>query len=50
MDLRQPTNISEAQELIGMVQYYRDMWNKRSHALAPMTEAVSGTKGKKILE
>ena len=32
-----------------MVQYYRDMCPRRSHILAPMAEADSGYKGRKML-
>ena len=32
-----------------MVQYYRYMFPKRYHILAPLTEASSGSKGRKIL-
>ena len=31
-----------------MVQYYRDLWPRRSHLLTPFTEISSGPKGKKI--
>ena len=49
MDLGQPTTTTEAQLLIGVVQYYRYIWPSRSHILYPLTEAYSGPKGKKIL-
>ncbi len=31
-----------------MVQYYRDIWQKRSHILAPRTESTGGKKKKKF--
>ena len=34
--------------LIGMVQYYRDLWPRRSHILEPFTALSSGKKGTKI--
>ena len=49
MDIGRPATTTEARELIGMFQYYRDMWPRRSHVLAPLIEAVSGRKGRKIL-
>ena len=50
MDLGIPSTITEARELIFMVQYYRDMCPRRSHILAPLTEVASGPKGMKIVE
>ena len=49
MDTGRPSTTTEARALIGMVQYYRNMWPRRSHVLAPLTEAASGPKGRKIL-
>ena len=45
MDLRRPTTMTEAQELIGVVHYYRYMCPRRSYALSPLTKSVSGVKG-----
>ena len=41
--------MNKAQALIGMVQYYRDMWTRRSHISAHLTEADIGPKDRKIL-
>ena len=49
MDIGRPSTTTEAQVLIGMVQYYRDMCSRWSHILSPLTEAYSGPKGRKIL-
>ena len=41
--------MTEAQALIRMVNYYRDMCPWRSYILAPLTEAARNLKGKRIL-
>ena len=46
-DLGRPATTTEARALIGMFQYYRNMWPRWSHVLAPFTEAASGPKDKK---
>ena len=49
MDFGQTSITIETRALIGMVQYYRYIWPRRSHILAPLTESVSGPKGGNIL-
>ena len=49
MDLGRSATSDKARALICTVQYYRDMWTRWSHRLAPLTEVASGTKGRKIL-
>ena len=38
--LKPPTNVKELRRFLGIVQYYRDMWTKRSEMLAPLTDLV----------
>ena len=38
--LREPTSVKELRKFLGMVQYYRDLWEKRSHLIAPLTDLV----------
>ena len=38
--LTPPTNVKELRRFLGMVQYYRDTWAKRSEMLAPLTDLV----------
>ncbi len=38
--LNPPNNIEELRHFLGMVQYYWDMWARRSEMLAPLTDVV----------
>ena len=33
--------VRDVLRILGIVQYYRDLWPHRSHTLAPLTELVS---------
>ena len=38
--LKEPTNIKELRRFLGIVQYYRDVWVRRSDMIAPLTDLV----------
>ena len=38
--LTEPTSVKELRKILGMVQYYRDLWEKRLHLIAPLTDLV----------
>ena len=38
--LNPPNKVKELRHFLGMVQYYRDMWARRSEMLAPLTDLV----------
>ena len=42
--LSEPKNVRQLRTFLGMVNYYRDMWRRRSHLLAPLTALLSKKK------
>ena len=38
--LTPPKNVEDLRRFLGMVQYYRDLWARRSKMLAPLTSLV----------
>ena len=49
--LKRPENVKSLRRFLGMVQYYCDLWKRRSHMIAPLTDllgevAVSKTERK----
>ena len=50
LKIQAPQNVRQLRRFLGMVQYYRDLWQHRSHILTPLTDLVGEcgtTKGKK---
>jgi hypothetical protein len=43
MNIKAPTSKKELRGFIGLVNYYRDMWVRRSHILAPLAKLTSKT-------
>ena len=48
MDIRRQPTTSEAWSLIGMMHYYSEMWPRRSHVLALLTESASSREGRNL--
>jgi hypothetical protein len=48
--LNPPDNVKELRHFLGMVQYYRDMWAKRSEMLAPLSDLWESVEKQKPLE
>ncbi len=38
--INKPQNVRQLRKFLGMVQYYRDIWARRSEMLAPITNLV----------
>ncbi|GFH56268.1 hypothetical protein CTEN210_12744 [Chaetoceros tenuissimus] len=48
LNLDRPKTMKQVKRFIGMIQYYRDIWPRRSHVLAPIVDLTKGyTKNKK---
>jgi len=47
LDLKRPTNASEVRTLVGLINWYRDFWPRRSHLLSPFTQLIRGIQKKK---
>ncbi len=40
LGIKLPTGVRQLRHLLGIVQYYRDLWARRSNMLAPLTSLV----------
>ena len=41
MAILPPKKVKELHNLLGVVQYYRDVWRQRSHLVSPLTDLVA---------
>ena len=42
--IKEPKNVSELRSFVGLINYYRDMWQGRAHMLAPLTKMCGSKK------
>lgn len=47
LSLQRPSNASQVRTFIGLINWYRDFWPRRSHLLSPFTQLLRGLKDKK---
>ena len=45
--LQRPKTVKQLKRFLGMVNFYRDTWAKRSHILAPLSDLISELGAKK---
>ena len=45
--LKPPKTLKQLRSLLGLINYYRDMWKRRSHILSPLTELTKVPRGSK---
>jgi hypothetical protein len=45
--LKMPKNLKQLRSLLGLINYYRDMWMQYSHILTPLTELTKVPRGSK---
>ena len=45
-NLQAPKTVKQVRSLLGMINYYKDMWRHRSHLLTPLTDLTANKDGK----
>lgn len=50
LKIEKPRTVTEMKSLIGMVQFYKHMWKRRSHILTPLIEATKIGKKKALIQ
>ena len=48
--LQPPSNVKQLRRVLGIIQYYRDIWEKRTDLLAPLTDLVGECSTTKIYQ
>jgi RNase H-like domain found in reverse transcriptase len=50
LQLKAPMTLKQLRSFLGLVNYYRDMWKRRSHLLTPLTEVTKAPHGSKTFK